>query len=51
MTKTYNGGFGSIATGSSRAAIPAMSAMMATHMTSFPRSSLLKGGTVPFQEI
>ena len=25
--------------------------LMATHMTSFPRSSLLKGGTVPRQEI
>jgi hypothetical protein len=25
--------------------------LMATHMTPFPRSSLLKGGTVPFQEI
>jgi len=25
--------------------------LMATHMTSFPRSSLLKGGTVPRQQI
>jgi len=25
--------------------------LMATPTTSFPRSSLLKGGTVPFQEI
>jgi hypothetical protein len=60
------GRFGSMATGSSRskpgraryapkAETPSCREMpcglMVTRMTSFPRSSLLKGGTVPLQEI
>jgi hypothetical protein len=32
------------------AAVICLCGLMVTHLTSFPRSNLLKGGTVPFQK-